>query len=147
MCDIDEYVEEYLYSVATNPCIEHDELLEVLETYIADRARIDVFLKINENIRKESDEILATQDTYNKRITIEKEHHVDKHRCFEDQKIKKSIIAKYDLQEIKVVGKDMTLPSYLDPHKKKKKPEKCVRYLNNQIVTCKGEKYIVDKDK
>ena len=175
-CVEDEYVQEYLWQLIINPDVTHDELDEQLSTYVCDANLRTQLLELHSkailcNYEPHSRTIICkpeppdrmNDDPHPVMIlthTQNDENELLANDCGDvqqaaktavcDERVKKSILQKYDLYEVRDSGKkNISHPngrSDLNWRRSERKHEKTktstLRYYNGQIVTTKGEKYV-----
>ena len=138
---MDEYVQEYVGRLLECDEVGVDEFEEAVRVYVGDEETVSNLVTCKQHKRSVSpttqDVVKSVQDAM--KTCVEEE--TPKEPCLKDQDIKKMILGKYDLQEVKATpSKNMILPSYLSVVKQKKKAQ--LRYHNGLVVTTKGEKYV-----
>jgi len=140
---MDEYINDYIDNLINNPDIEREELEETLRLYINDEEIIEELLQVHKENQNKTPTVCISLHP-----KIEEDnHHEVKNPCFFDPEIKKAIVRKFDLEKQREPSTHLLLPRYLVDEGRGKKKTCMIRYINDQIVTTTGQKYVEEKEK
>ena len=149
-CDI---LHEYLYEIARNPDVTHEELDEALDIHGVPHEARGVFYEVQRQQQREVAtlrlNVTQLSDKDQKRTVV---HPPKPSVPGIDMSLKSSIVKQYSYVDTtprleRRPGRDasMVMPAYLldKPKKGQKQNKQQVRYVDGRAVTCKGgEKYI-----
>lgn len=140
---MDEYINDYIDNLINNPDIEREELEETLRLYINDEEIIEELVKVHKENQKSPTVCISLHP----KIEEDNPPAKVKNPCFFDPEIKKAIVRKFDLEKQREPSPNLLLPRYLVDEGRGKKKTRMIRYINDQIVTTTGQKYVEEKEK